>query len=42
MQAAPITERRTKIFDNFDENKDGKVDFTEMKNGQMKIGKFED
>jgi len=42
MQAAPITERRTKIFDNFDENKDGKVDYSEMKTGQYKIGRFED
>jgi Ca2+-binding EF-hand superfamily protein len=27
MSAPPITERRTKIFDAFDTNKDGKVDF---------------
>lgn len=37
MHSAPAADK-TKVFNFYDENKDGKVDFAEFKNADMKLG----
>ena len=37
MHSAPAADK-TKVFNFYDENKNGKVDFAEFKNADMKLG----